>query len=258
VNLRDTTRDIISQVEQLTGYPVDVVEDSSLPTTAVVHMASRRTLPVHLVRYNPTVGQPPDYLICFQCSFILRLFANPPEERFECGYAPAGYVAVRNLAQAHLAGQGYDQATIDQAAERFLNATVVHLRSIPMGLRISEWLAEEYPELLPLQRVQALNELKLNSESFGPQVRATWPPAIYQAVMAISAAFALRWSQRLRKPSVMQPYVQAGYRPQAGELLDIYHQIPADPAHDRALVDGWAEALGLSGWYQWARYEPPL
>ena len=27
----------------------------------------------------------------------------------------------------------------------------------------------------------------------------------------------------------MQPYVQAGYRPKAGELLDIYHQTPADP-----------------------------
>lgn len=257
MNLRETTRDILSQVEQLTGYPVDVVEDSSLQTTAVVHMASRRTLPAHMVRYNPTVGQPPDYLICFQCSFILRLFANPPEERFECGYAPAGYETVSSLAQAHLAGQGYDQARIAQTTERFLNATVVHLRSIPVGLRISEWLAQEYPELLPLQRSQVLSELKLNSESFSPQVRAIWPPTIYQAVMAINAAFALFWSQRLKKPSVMQPYVQAGYRPKAGELLDIYHQTPADPVHDRALIDGWAEALGLSGLYQWIPYQPP-
>ena len=90
MNLRESTRDIIRQVESLTSYPVEVIEDDALQTTAVVQMASRRTLPVHLIRYKATAGQPPDYLICHQCAFILRLFANPPEERFECGYAPAG------------------------------------------------------------------------------------------------------------------------------------------------------------------------
>jgi tetratricopeptide (TPR) repeat protein len=62
VNLRDSARDIISQVESLTGYPVEVIEDDALQTTAVVQMASRRTLPVHLVRYKATAGQLPDYL----------------------------------------------------------------------------------------------------------------------------------------------------------------------------------------------------
>jgi hypothetical protein len=257
VNLRETTRDILSQVEQLTGFPVEVIEDRSLPTTAVVHMASRRTVPAHLVRYNPATGQPPDYLICAQCGFILRLFANPPQERVECGLAPAGYEEVRKLVQAHLGGQGADQATINRAAERLLNATVMHLRSIPVGLRVSAWLAQEYPELLPLQRVQVLNELKLNNETFSPQAKAAMPPLILDAILSINAAFALHWSQRLKKPSIVQPYIQAGYRPKAGELLDIYHQTPADAAHDRTLVDGWAEALGLSGFYQWIPYQPP-
>ncbi len=58
VNLRYTTRDILSQVEQLTGFPVEVIEDRSLQTTAVVHMASRRTVPAHIVRTNPATGQP--------------------------------------------------------------------------------------------------------------------------------------------------------------------------------------------------------
>jgi hypothetical protein len=233
VNLRETTRDILSQVEQLTGFPVEVIEDRSLPTTAVVHMASRRTVPAHIVRTNPAAGQPPDYLICFQCGFILRLFANPPAERIECGFTAAGYEEVRKLAQAHLGSQGADQATINRAAERFLNAIVVHLRSVPVGLRVSQWLAQEYPELLPLQSSQVLNELKLNSESFSPQAVAAMPPLILDAVLSINAAFALHWSQRLKKPSIMQPYVQAGYRPKAGELLDIYHQTPADPARGR-------------------------
>jgi hypothetical protein len=67
VNLRETTRDrySISQVEQLTGYQVEVVEDPSLSTTAVVHMSIRRTVPAHLARYNPGASQPPDYVIRF-------------------------------------------------------------------------------------------------------------------------------------------------------------------------------------------------
>lgn len=258
MNLRHTTRDILSQVEQLTGYPVDVMEDPSLPTIVTVQMASRRTLPAHLVRYNPSIGQPPDYLICFQCGFILRLFANAPKERVECGFTPAGYEKMGKLMQAHLGKRGADQATINQATEHFLNAIVVHLRSIPLGMRVSEWLAQEYPELLPLQRAQVLNELKLNSESFSPQAAATMPPMLLEAVLAINAAFALFWSQRFHKPSIMQPYVQAGYRPKAGELLDIYRQMPADPAYDRALVDDWARALDLSDLYQWVPYQPPV
>lgn len=63
MNLRETTRDILSQVEQLTGFPVEVIEDRSLQTTAVVQMASRRTVPANIVRTNPATGQPPDYLI---------------------------------------------------------------------------------------------------------------------------------------------------------------------------------------------------
>jgi hypothetical protein len=53
VNLRDTTRDIISQVEQLTGYPVEVVEDRALPVPAGVRRAGRRGLPPHLIRHHP-------------------------------------------------------------------------------------------------------------------------------------------------------------------------------------------------------------
>lgn len=51
MNLRHSTRDILNQVEQLSGYPVEVVEDTFLQKTAVVHMARRRTVPAHIARY---------------------------------------------------------------------------------------------------------------------------------------------------------------------------------------------------------------
>ena len=52
MNLRDTTRDLIAQVEQQTGFMVEVVLDPALATMSTVIMAGRRTLPAHVIRYN--------------------------------------------------------------------------------------------------------------------------------------------------------------------------------------------------------------
>jgi hypothetical protein len=52
VNLRDTTRDLIAQVEQQTGFMVEVFPDAALATMSTVIMAGRHTLPAHVIRYN--------------------------------------------------------------------------------------------------------------------------------------------------------------------------------------------------------------
>ena len=71
MNLRETTRDIINLVEEKTGFPVEVMDDPTLATTAVVSIARRKTVPAHIIRYLPSPSQPPDYVICFQCGYIL-------------------------------------------------------------------------------------------------------------------------------------------------------------------------------------------
>jgi hypothetical protein len=76
MSFRAATRDVIKRVETTTGRPVLVQADPSLSVLATVKMA-RGTAPAHLVRFKPG-STAPDYLVCFQCGFILRLFANPP------------------------------------------------------------------------------------------------------------------------------------------------------------------------------------
>jgi hypothetical protein len=80
MNFRETTRRIISLVEEKTGFPVRVTKDLSLKTLATVRMA-REPMPVHMIIYNPSINTAPDYLICYQCGFILRLFSCPPSKR---------------------------------------------------------------------------------------------------------------------------------------------------------------------------------
>src|SRR3989304_4191827 len=52
MKLRDTTRKIISQLEEKSGYPVQVMEDSSLSTFAVIRIA-RGNMPAHVLKYKP-------------------------------------------------------------------------------------------------------------------------------------------------------------------------------------------------------------
>ncbi len=76
MGLRETTRRIIALVEERSGFPVLVSEDPSIQTLAAVRMA-RGGAAAHTISYRPSPGAQPDYLIAYQCGFILRHFTPP-------------------------------------------------------------------------------------------------------------------------------------------------------------------------------------
>ena len=76
MGLRETTRSIIALVEEVSAFPVLVSEDPNLQTLAVVRMA-RGGASAHTITYKPAPSSQPDYLIAYQCGFILRHFAPP-------------------------------------------------------------------------------------------------------------------------------------------------------------------------------------
>ena len=51
MKLRDTTRKIISRLEEKSGYPVQVMEDKNLATFASLRIA-RGPLPAHILSFN--------------------------------------------------------------------------------------------------------------------------------------------------------------------------------------------------------------
>src|SRR5947209_4585398 len=81
MKLLDATLDILNQVEQTTGKRAELIPNPSLPVLATVKMA-KGNFPAHIVTYNPN-KRGIDYNIAYECGFILRLFQNPPEERYE-------------------------------------------------------------------------------------------------------------------------------------------------------------------------------
>jgi hypothetical protein len=51
IKLRATTKKIISLLEEKSGFPVEVMEDKSLPVFASLRIA-RGSLPAHILSFN--------------------------------------------------------------------------------------------------------------------------------------------------------------------------------------------------------------
>lgn len=192
------TRDFLARVEDETGFPVRLTEDASLPTLARIRPA-RGNAPAHFVQYKPTRDESLDYVICLQCGFVLRLFAQPPTQRCEFGGTAAGERAVLRLVsdpQSQLAQLGLESAQLGQMAANFYGGLLTHLRSVPIGLRIADWIFDRYPGLRASQRATVLKELAEAKAALQPNLRALTPERILQPTMAINAAQALFWAER--------------------------------------------------------------
>jgi hypothetical protein len=261
LELRQITREIIHSVEEKSGIPVRVTQDNNLSTIAAVRMARKGASPVHLVLYKSYPGESPDYQISFECGYILRLFSNPPEKRLEITDTVQGKEEVERLIKAP-GGVAekfrLKRSQVEELRVQFLSGLIIHLRSVPVGLRVSEWLAVNYPELEALEKEQVLKELELNQQSLKAEIREITPPKIYRATQAISGAYALYWSEFYGKPEMFNPFIQQGFDRDARSLLEIYHQLPEGPDNDQALIDAWGSKLGLSDWYAWRPYQAPV
>jgi hypothetical protein len=248
MTLLAATESILKRTEEITGRPVYVREDASLPTLATMQTA-RGAAPMHIVRYRPASDSVPDYFICWQCGFLIRLFSNPPGERFEFAGGPAAGQRVKAL-YAHV-----HASEPDEAIAEFLAANILtQLRSYPIGMRIDDWLFAEFPELRQAQIRGAHVQLQDNLVALDSPVRATVPELIVSANTAMNAAFAAYWARSLADESLTLPYKAIDALNAGGRLMEIFHYCDTSPAADRALVDLWAQELELAGWYTWKQY----
>src|SRR6266540_1446329 len=257
MRLRDTTRKIISRLEEKSGYPVQVLEDTDLSTFAVIRIA-RGNMPAHILKYKPITPPPVDYTICWQCSLALRLFEREPEQRFQIASSPEASQQLDKILYAPngVASKfGLAKAQTDSLRDQLLQGLITHVYSVAVGLRVSESLTIDYPELLELETGHVERELKTNLEGLSDKVRAMLPREVFEPTHKINTAYALYWSQRLENPEIVNPYRSHGFEPAGNKLLQIFERVPSDAAHDYELVDEWAKFLDIRDWYVWVKYE---
>lgn len=250
-NLRPETLGLLQRIETLSGRPVEFKPDATLTLRATLQLA-RNGAPAHVLRYRP-VNEQLDYWVAYQAGYLLRLLELPPSERFDFAGTGSAPARVEELLTAGLKMTEAEQSAAPRFAEAAAHWAMMNLRSFAIGMRIDQWLADKHPDLHLLQRqgMDALQQenLQLLSQRVGKL-------AIPVPLLGPVAAYALFADRLLGKTTYAIPFRAAGALDLGAELLSILDKLPADAAHDRELVDAWAAAIGMTGWYTWIPYKP--
>ena len=255
-SLRRDVRDILWRAERMTGREIRIVPYPSLEAWASIRVA-RKGEARHTLRYNPRYGRHLDYLVAHECGHLLRLWSVTPEERF----VPAVGRKERMIAYGRLLEELSNPLRLlpEQAVAGLLrtwhDGIVRQVSSFPVDIRIEAWLYEHYPGMREAQVPALVEQLVENQMVLRPEVATSTPESVYRASAAINCAFAQSLALLLREPSLCRAYPHELSR-LGGRLLG---QISSqeDPSHtgDVATANGWAELLGLSGWFRWTRVD---
>ena len=197
--LLNSTKQIIELVETLSKRPVHIAEDPTIKTLATM-VTARGDGPMHFIRYQPRGSSAPDYFIAYQCGFVVRLFTAPPDKRFDVGSTPEGKRRI-------------DDALLDQRIPRemrgmgdyLLASLITQLRTYPVGLRVDQWIQENYPELTNLQKIGIQTQLDQNVASIRASNGGMFPRKVVKANLSMNAAFALFWSRKWNQESLLGP-----------------------------------------------------
>jgi len=258
MSLHAITQNVLRLVETRSGIPVHVEADPTLPgSTLAKVLVARGALALHRVSYRPDGSSAPDYLICHEAGFILRLFDAPPEKRLDFVASPEADLAIERLVNAHPVAKALPPPALPKFYQMLRDGLLNHLRSIPVGMRVDRWLATEFPALAELQKASILRQLQDSAATLAPQHRQTVPLKIFDATQSISAAFAAFWAGRLNQPQLALPFKAGGYLQAGQELLAIWESTPDLAENDRLIIDEWAGKLGIAGWHQWQPYLAP-
>jgi hypothetical protein len=256
VELREITRKLMAETELATGFQVAVSEDATLHTFAGVQMAAWDR-PAHLIRIHPKAPAAFDYYIVYYCGMIQRFFENPPEERYLFGVGEKGRYHLRKLVARLPFAKRLGELAITPICEQLLAGFMTHLRTIPIGLRADNCVFNEHPELIEMQRLAIQPQLQDNNRTATDEFRNVCPPQVFDATMAINAAFAQFWAEKWEQPELALPSKASGHWAAGEKLLNILHDTPDSGRTDRTLIDAWGAELGVTQWYVWIPYRNP-
>jgi len=246
---QDAVRDVTEHIERITGYPLHIQPEKTLQVMATIK-APEPNIPFTLLRIRPDLTGMREYVICHQCCFVIRQASLPKSAQWTVRSSPKGRIET-----ALLVGEAMPQL-LRSDAEAFsaslLNGLITHLRSVPVGLRIDNWLKIEYPVLREQQKLSIQKQLRENVSVLSPNVRQTVPEKIYQATASINAAFAKYWSSEWEDNTVLVPYKASGHLNTANNLCRILSATSDTPEFDRTLIELWAQELVISEWCHFA------
>lgn len=247
----EAARAIEDELYAVSGKPVLVHKDPAVAGYASIRIASDDS-PAHLLRYKPEFESDLPYLSAFQCGLALRVAQADPACRFDLISTATMKQDVQQLVEATVkkSGTDYPMQTVLQLSNQLGHGLGLQLRSIPIAIRIDDWINRQYPVLRALQRKSNERQLQEAMQSLGPSIRAFAPQPIIDANVSMSCAFAKFWASTWNEPEIAVPFIAAGYGKVGDDLLELVQSSDPSPEADRELVNRWAERLDLTRWFQ--------
>lgn len=236
----------LADLEESTGKPVLIQEDQELKVLATIHRADAEES-CHVLRVKGSSDHVSDYLITFECRMALR-----------DGPGPRSVVREKREARERVISEVeklHRQLPLAKARElgKFIyNGLIVQLRSTGPGLLVDRWIREHCPDLQEAQERSIETQITSNLGVLQAGTRTNFPARIYNASVAMNAAYAVYGGDLLGKPHLGVPYVSQGHGELARRLIAAALGDGQTTPADRQIIDAWAEELGISSWYDWS------
>jgi hypothetical protein len=240
----------IAELEEATGKPVLIVEEPELNVAATIRRA-RAGQTSHILRWKSGSDPLADYLITFECRMALREPApnGSGAGRQAMGERPA--IQERVIEEVEALYPQMPKAKARELGQFILNGLMLQLRSMGPGMHVDRWIREHCPDVHQGQERLISSQINDNLGALEAGSREQFPKAVYDASVAMNAAYAVFGGDLLGKPYLAVPYLSQGYGEQARGLIRLaLGEGEAEPS-DRTIIDSWARALQLEGWYDW-------
>lgn len=244
---------LLQMVEETGGLPVAVAHHPELETLATLRPANAERQ-AHLILFKQE-DEDSSYHVAFEAALLLRIVQVPPEQRVNLTEKrDAREKVVSQVERMHKGKLPLSQAR--ELGLRFYNGLMVQLRSMGPGLCADRWLFEQAPELRGLQAAVLQGQVQQNVPSLNADVDRLAPAMVVKASRAMNAAYAFQAAELVGIPPLAVPYQAAGFQALAEELIAMTRSEPGTQDPDRALIDAWAETLGIARWYSWVPAPP--
>lgn len=249
-NLRPETLSIVERVQAISGRSIKFKPDNSMSLRASLKIA-RNGATHHVLSYRPN-NDPIDYWVAYQAGYALRLFELPEKERFDFFTTQDGVTQVKTLLTTGNSMDEDQKADLDKFSELVTHWSLMNLRSFAIGIRIDQWIHDEYPSLRELQ-TEGINFIQQeNLQVLAKRFGSHYVPV---PLIAPLAAYALFVDQLFQCNTYSIPYRAAGVIELGEKLFEISCKTPNQPSHDCELINKWAKVIGMSDWYRWMSFK---
>ena len=199
----DASRLIEEKLAAASGKSVLMQRDPNCSGNASIKIASDEDT-AHVLRYKPELESELPYLSAFQCGRALRSIQAKTVNRFDLASTPAMGQEVKRLIEGHFQkiGSPVPMSMIPQLFQQFGHGLGLQVRSMPIAIRVDDWLFRDYSALADRQRKSIERQLQEAMHALGPSARPFAAQIIIDANVGASCALAKFRARSRNEPEV--------------------------------------------------------